>query len=151
MVKVDENGPTKIPVVNLDNKEHHMRSNPQVASLSVTEIPNETGKKDDEASIIRILQLKNCEEFVFVGDSLDDSQVHDLSRLFSRHLRALSINNELGRCELVEHEIELLPNSKPFRQPRRRHPTAQADEADRQVRDMLEQGIIEPWVPVAMG
>ena len=49
-----------------------------------------------------------------------------------------------GRTNLVEHPIDLEPSAKPFKIPPRRVPIHLEQEVDKQVTQMLEQGIIVP-------
>ena len=48
-----------------------------------------------------------------------------------------------GRTDLVEHHIDLVKESKPFKQPSRRLPIHLQEEADKEVRKMLDAGIVE--------
>ena len=49
-----------------------------------------------------------------------------------------------GRTSLIEHRIDLDPDTKPFKLPARRVPMHLQGEMDREIDSMLEQQIIEP-------
>ena len=70
------------------------------------------------------------------------SVLNEYQHAFSRH------PNDIGRTDVITHEI-YTGDSKPVRQPLRRHPPAHEEAIKQQVRDMLEQGVIEktqsPW------
>lgn len=50
---------------------------------------------------------------------------------------------DIGRTNYVQHSINT-GDTRPFRQAHRRYPAQQREEIDRQVRDLLKQGLIEP-------
>ena len=62
---------------------------------------------------------------------------------------AFSTQGELGRTNILEHDIELVQDAKPFVEPLRRRPKAHKDETRRQIQEMLEKRVIEesqsPW------
>lgn len=96
-----------------------------------------------------LLQIAETGEFVRVGDTLDDDQVRELSKLITHHIEAFSVGGPIGLTNLVEHKIEILPGTKPFAEPLRRRPELHKAETRRQVEEMLREGIIErsdsPW------
>ena len=51
--------------------------------------------------------------------------------------------SDLGQTNVVQHGIDT-GSAKPIRQAQRRHPMAQRQEIDVQVKDLLAQGLIEP-------
>jgi len=63
--------------------------------------------------------------------------LHEYSSTFSRG------ENDLGRTEVVTHSIDI-GDSKPVRQPLRRHPPAHQQAIREHVASMLQQGVIEP-------
>ena len=69
-----------------------------------------------------------------------------MTALLIRYQDAFSKGDgDLGSTNLVKHSIDT-GDSKPLRQPCRRLPQSQQEEADKQVQEMLPQGIITPSV-----
>ena len=65
-------------------------------------------------------------------------------KFLTKHAKVFAANDaDLGRTNLVEHHIDT-GGAAPIRQAPRRIPIAQQSECDREVRTMLEQGVIEP-------
>lgn len=110
-----------------------------------------TNTKDEKImqSINCVIQLSNTNETVRVGEQLSSAQRQELNKLLADYTDVFSINNSLGKTDLMEHQIELIPGAKPFVEPMRRHPKAHNEETNRQVKTMLKQGVIEesqsPW------
>ena len=69
----------------------------------------------------------------------------DLRQLLSRNADIFSeTDNDLGRTNLVHHEIPLVKDTRPIRQPARRLGPVKEEEVARQVGEMQRQGLIEP-------
>lgn len=81
---------------------------------------------------------------VKVGDNLSQEQRVQLAKVLARHLEAFAIDGRIGETSLVEHEIQLVPGTKPIAERLRRRPTLHQKESSKQIRRMLEKGIIEP-------
>lgn len=79
-----------------------------------------------------------------VGDELDETQLSQLATLLSKHINAFSINGSLGCDTKMEDEIVLKPGARPIAEPLRRRPADHVEETKRQIREMLETGIVEP-------
>lgn len=136
-----QNNKVTLVMLNLDNREVMLREGQQIASLQGMDGPNTNPVSD---AILGVIQLEDTSETVQVGKDLDAAQVRDLSLLFNELREAFSIDGSLGRTHLVEHHIELEEGARPFAEPMRRHPAIHEREAQRQVEEMLEKGVIEP-------
>lgn len=137
-VNVVENKPFLIKAINFGNKDIILNNNFKIGYFELIDDNN-------IESINAIIQItENCEDFVTVGDQLSLNQLNDLKWLFKRYLNIFSINGELGTTNLIQHNIQLIDNSKPYVEPFRRHPETHKLEAAKQVRSMLNQNIIEP-------
>ena len=84
-----------------------------------------------------------------VDPSVTDSETLRLRSLLESYSDCFSTQEfDLGRTSVVTHTIDTGSN-RPVKQPLRRHPPAHLEEIDRQVKDMLEQDVIEnsssPW------
>jgi hypothetical protein len=128
-----------VAIMNVDTSTIQLGEDQQIASVS-----NLVVSTNFDSPINQIVSLGDTSEVVSVGDNLTKEQLRDLAKLFSKRLNAFSVRGELGRADIVEHEIELIPGARPFKEPVRRHPPTHAKEADRQVAEMLSKGIIEP-------
>lgn len=95
------------------------------------------------------MQIANTDVAVNIGETLNTDQRNQLSELFKRKLNVFSINGQLGQTDLIEHDIELLESARPNVEPLRRRPQLHKDETRKQVKQMLQQGVIEksqsPW------
>ncbi|CAA3026404.1 Hypothetical predicted protein [Olea europaea subsp. europaea] len=108
------NGKTIVALFNLDVRPIDLVDNQQVASCAPFATIFSIGK-----AINQVLPLGDQGDFVNTGDSLSPEQIEDLAKLFEANLEAFSIGGQLGRCNFVEHEIELLPEARPFNEPLR--------------------------------
>ena len=84
-----------------------------------------------------------------VDSSVTDAEKVRLRSLLESYSDCFSTQEfDLGRTNVVTHTIDT-GNSRPVKQPLRRHPPVHLEEIDRQVKDMLEQDVIEksssPW------
>lgn len=62
--------------------------------------------------------------------------------LLTDHARAFSVNGELVKTDVQTHEIELLPGAEPIAEPSRRRALVQIEETRKQVKELLNEGII---------
>lgn len=125
-------------ILNPTNQEIGLKEGLQIA------LYEEQRERNETTSHINMLQsLGSTNDVTNIGDNLDPKQVKELNQLLSRNLDAFSIGGKIGKTDLVEHKIELVEGAKPFAEPLRRRPLAHIQETRRQVRQMLEEGIIE--------
>ena len=72
-------------------------------------------------------------------------QEGQLAELLNRYQTVFSKNDQdVGRTELVHHSIPTAEGTRPIRQPPHRLGPQKEQEAERQVQDLLERGMIEP-------
>lgn len=135
-----------VAVLNTDTKAVELKEGQQIGSI--TEVTEEV-QQDASQLVGGTLPIGSHAEVVQIGDNLNEEQRKQLAELINTYQEAFSINNSLGLTEMMEHEIELLPNTKPFAEPVRRHPRHHLIEAQRQIEEMKSKGIIEesssPW------
>ena len=109
------------------------------ASLAVTDTPKV--RKLTRDSLPQHLQ-DLVDRSVKLLDETQQSQTVDLltrfADVFSRN------SDDLGRTNLVQHQINTTERAAPIRQPARRLPMSQCDEAQRQIEKMEKQKVIEP-------
>lgn len=82
------------------------------------------------------MQSADTGETIEVGNDLNEQQRTQLSEIFKRHINAFSINGQLGKANLLEHEIVLKPNAKPIAIPLRRLPQIHIEETRKQIQQM---------------
>ena len=85
-----------------------------------------------------------CEMASRVDRSVPLSVQQQLMRLLKQYKGTFSTGeNDLGRTQMATHRIETI-ESRPVRQPLRRHPRVHDEVIKQQVQNMMEQKIIEP-------
>lgn len=76
---------------------------------------------------------------------LSHSQNAQLQKLLASYSHVFAKDDEMpGRTSLVEHHIDLYDGARPFKLPSRRFPIHLQSEADKEVRKLLDSGIVEP-------
>ncbi len=93
--------------------------------------------------------LKDLFEQTWRREKLERSTKDRLRELLGKHASLFASNDQdLGRTSVVEHDIDT-GNSLPIRQPPRRPPIAMQPVIDKEIKWMLEAGVIErgqsPW------
>jgi len=79
-----------------------------------------------------------------IDESISADVKDKLRQVLLKHSAVFSKDEwDLGWTELVTHEIDTA-DSRPIRQPLRRYPPSHREAIDKQVSDMLRQGIVEP-------
>lgn len=133
-----ENGKTNILLANVDDYDIIIKKGQQIAGCEpvikadglLEECLN--SEEDDFSSVIDI------------DITLNESQVEGLMKVIYTNKQAFSFKNKIGFTKTAEHRIELINNTeKPFIGKLRRHPQAHIEEAEKQVRSMLNEGIVE--------
>lgn len=77
-------------------------------------------------------------------DKLRDANRQDAIDFIHEHAHVFSKNEfDMGRTYVIPNRIDM-GSSRPFRQPRRRHPRVHEEFIDSQVEEMLRHDLIEP-------
>ena len=147
-----ENNSTPIVVLNPTIKEVKLGKFTQLASAEQIEepvfTPSPKGEKGVEV-VNSLLKLDKFKDNIKVGDQLSQEQVSQLKALISDYSHAFSVQGEIGKTNVHEHIIELMPGAEPVAEPLRRRAQVQIEETRRQVKELLKEGIIEesnsPW------
>lgn len=82
--------------------------------------------------------------------NLEDQERTEARELLNKYKHIFSLlDNDVGRCDLLQHTIDT-GDAAPIRQPPRRTPPWKQTEIERQVENLLEKGMIQesttPWV-----
>lgn len=137
-----KNGLSTVLVANLDTVGISIRKGQQIASF---DIYDENVSMSGNANVINnILRLGDTTETVALGRNLTELQCQQLSRLLNRHVAAFTVKGQLGIAEGTHHDIELIPDAKPVVEPMRRRPQLHVEETERQIEQLLQEGIVEP-------
>lgn len=132
-------------LANTSNKKLSLNKGQKIASYEHLRVPTNATKRNlTEENIALLLEVGSSNETVIVGDELNEEQINNLRELLLKHRNAFSTNGKLGSTSIVKHKIELLPNATPYAEPIRRRAHAQAEEANKQIAEMLEANVIEP-------
>lgn len=133
-------------LINMDTWAVRIKKGQIIASFQAL---NEKGQQLDVWGINNVLPLGDGSNYVKVGDSLNTTELEQLQTVMLENMEAFATDGRIGFTDLIEHKIILEKDAKPFREKARRHPQAHLKEATRQVKEMLQQGIIEksesPW------
>jgi len=118
-------------------------SNPTEISDSQRTVPKSVAHMDDKVPDF-IEKLIDG-----VDDSLPESACLALHEILKDHIDVFSQSEyDLGRTDIITHHIDT-GNSRPVRQPLRRHPPAHVEAISKHIDNMLSQGIVEsaasPW------
>lgn len=130
-------------IANLDQNCVTLKKGTKIANFELME------EEENKNNIAAIARLGDTNEVIQIGDALDEMQAKQVTNLCSKYKDVFSIAGELGETSLVQHDIELEPNAQPVVEALRRRPLIHRQEAEKQVKKMLEDGIIEesssPW------
>ncbi|CAF4231076.1 unnamed protein product [Rotaria sp. Silwood2] len=93
-------------------------------------------------------------ELNLTNTDLDEDQREKIKQLILKFPDVF--NEQPGRTKKVQHQINLVPDAKPFNSPPFRYAPARKEIIEQNIKDMLEQGIISPstspWAsPVILG
>lgn len=133
-------------LMNSGHRKVTLEANTQVATY---ESVDDQQRNEKRCKVMATFKLDQTDEVIRVGNQLTDEQVDEITNLINQYAAAFSVNGSLGLTSAAEHHIELLDGAKPFAEPLRRRPQAHIDETRRQIRQMLQDGIIResssPW------
>lgn len=143
------NSQIPILVLNMDTYAVNIKKQQQVASFQALHDKKSDTRELQVWGVNNVLPLADTSSYVKVGDDLSASELKDLSECLARNIDAFSTDGTIGFTKLTEHKIVLDSDAKPFREKARRHPLKHVAEAKRQVKELLEQNIIQvsdsPW------
>ena len=151
------NGFIPLRVINLNSQPQslHIKTVAAIAEpvVSVTSIEgHDLDRRDLDPELVRTIKEFDPEmlsaHLKIVWDAnvtdLTDGQRQIFFDLLIRHQSVFAKNKyDLGRTDLVQHEIDTGDN-RPIKQAARRLPLNKREEAEKQVKEMLDNGIIEP-------
>ena len=135
-----------VRVLNLsDDDEQMVREGTDIASCEV--IDNVTVMKKTEPGTHEVgTELPGLVKELYERSSggLDDSQQNQLYSLLVEFRDVFSDGSgDIGRTSLTSHKIDT-GDQKPIKQPPRRLPLAKVDIAQKAIKEMHEQGVVEP-------
>ena len=122
--------------------------NVTVGSVNPNTCPENTNLIQDETQVISVEQEEIPEHLYMMWQEFDPFLTYAqkskvLTLLFHFQDTFIRNKNDLGQTDLVSHRINT-GNSAPIKQAARRLPLAKRAEAEKEVRQMLDRGIIEP-------
>jgi hypothetical protein len=129
-------------VVNVNSQPATLKKGSLVAEFYPAEIIEANSRPDqaDNASLSPALE----ELINNIDPSISESVARGLREILIEYRHVFSTNpSELGRTDLVVHSIDT-GDAPPFRQALRRHPIAYQAAIDEQLKELLDQGVIEP-------
>ena len=136
-----------VKVVNVTDVPVQVRNGTKISSLAECEELPYAISKTIPTNSLKPMDLKTLEldELGTDVSFLSKSESTQLQLLVGnyQHLFANEKDNP-GRTNLVEHHIDLVERSRPFKHSSRRFPIHLQDEANKEVQKMLDAGIVEP-------
>lgn len=134
---------TKLLVCNTSNKTIKLDGGEQLCRYEKYE-PNNTTPNVNVA-----LEIEGIDTKFNAGNQLDRNQTKQLCSLLSEHRDAFVTNDKIGVTDAIYHDIELVPGAQPSNTPLRRRPQPHVEETQRQLDQMIEEGIVQtsksPW------
>jgi hypothetical protein len=160
-IKINVNTPiAKIELASQEEDPDIIRRNSSVTipdKLKKTSSNIENGKTHSDDCSINFIKdcfsrtniSSNGSNFSSLIDSLDLSHLSVNKRsklvdLLSKHRKAISINDEIGKVSILKHNIVIDEKQIPLFTPQYRVPYASKQIIEEHVQTMLKQGIIEP-------
>lgn len=131
-VSTVRDGEVNVLVLNPGNEPVKLKKDQKLASF------------EEHVPHVSKLPLEGSEEFIKVGDKLNEAEIRELRGIVHANIKAFSLSGELGLTNILTHKIELTDNSKTVAEPLRRRPYEQIVETSKQVKKLLDEGIIEP-------
>ena len=102
------------------------------------EVPNNALQSRSRSSLISLKECNTDKSF------LSESEAAELQSLLDKYKHVFATErDEPGRTSLVEHHIDLIEGTRPFKQTTRRFPIHLQDEADKEVQKLLDNHIVE--------
>ena len=137
-----------VQLLNLSTKPVELKKDTIISPLiplTVAHVRTEedlTVEKTSEELEEEIIQKMMSEVDPSITTDIKDS----LRRLLKKYSSVLSLGEwDLGWTDIVRHSIDT-ENNQPFRQPMRRYPPAHLTAIDDHLKEMLQQGVIEPAI-----
>ena len=109
-----------------------------VTSANTAEISQTTCSKTDIPDHLTDLYSKSCQNLKSDQQKIFKQLLIDNQNTFSKS------SHDLGRTDLVQHTIDLVPGTKPIKQHPYRLPLAKRKEAENEIKAMAEKDLIEP-------
>jgi hypothetical protein len=137
-VSVDKSGHVPCQIVNFSNEDVYWKPRTQVGQLESAEVASkEEDLESTDNDFTEMLRDRVTIHEDLTGENYDNLQevLHHYQSVFSRD------DNDVGCCNLIEHEIPTTDDI-PTRVPYRRIPPHQWPEVREYLRQALEQGII---------
>ncbi|MCG7879381.1 MAG: RNase H-like domain-containing protein, partial [Candidatus Thiodiazotropha endolucinida] len=147
LTKANENVPVRL--MNVTDKPIVIRKGTTVGMFEPVVQVNDKRETNTNSSAIDALPDRLQELLDRSSKHLDKAQKDKLRSTLTEYQDVFALNDDdMGYTDAVKHHIET-NGAKPIKDRMRRLPYHMAEEADRQVDDMLEKGIIEksnsPW------
>jgi hypothetical protein len=137
----DRNVDIPVRVLNTLKTQTYLKAGTTLASLEpATMNHNEKCKQPSEGDVESVIN----EIVSRVSERVPVEHKTNLTRLLHDYRAAFSVDEtDLGRTSVVKHTIDT-DETRPVRQPLRRHPPAHMEAIREQVTMMLQQGVIQP-------
>lgn len=138
--KVAQRGEWDIQTVkrNQQNTGYECNKCPNLHAIVARFEPLEENEIFGSAPVVNaILNVDDTGSSIEIGDELDTQQIREVKDLIVTYKDIFSFYDELGSTNVCEHDIELLPGSKPTAEPLRRHAQIEKEAVKKQIEDML--------------
>ena len=156
VVQPSKDGSFFVKAVNLNYQNVTLFKNQKIGTLSsieqIFDTADESQTRNDKNPTISAIHSKDSDLLKEIGVDLSQSEsdlrLHErekLEKLLMEYSDVFSRNKQdLGTCTLgTKHHIHLKPGTVPVKQPSRRIPFAYQDEVKNDLKNMLNDGIIE--------
>ena len=136
-----------VQVVNVTASPIQVRNGTKISALAECEELPFACSKTVRTNSLKLIDRKSLElnELGTDVSSLTKSESTQLQSLVDKYQHLFAKEKDAaGRTNLVEHHIDLVEGSRPFKHSSRRFPIHLQEEADKEVQKMLDAGIVEP-------
>ena len=141
-----KNSGIKVALLNAQNRSQTLVKGTKLGEVQIVEVvPEKVVDQEMQSEELSEPERDALEKIMEkLPSDLSKVQKQKVWNLLLKYRTIISVgDHDIGRTDLVEHHIDT-GNSRPIRQPLRRHPFQYLEWIDQEVAEMQKHGIVEP-------